>query len=183
MLRATGCPGATPGEKRADQRCSAISFWTRHPPNWARHRVDHGTITGRGGDKFGPRKAVFACNGCAFSPRPPPRKNSQGDERGGTTEMTGLSFRLQSLNEARAPVGVRGLCRTRLQGVGGWGDFLPWARHLMAPTNTAPKSAPAARGFDTAIVALARDCLDASQIPYSCFVLSCRSNKGAILCL
>src|SRR3974377_991543 len=74
MLRATGCPGATPGEKRADQRCSAISFWTRRPPNWARHRVDHGTITGRGGDKFGARKAVFACNGCAFSPRPPREK-------------------------------------------------------------------------------------------------------------
>src|SRR3974390_2760444 len=60
--------------KRANQRCSAISFWTRHPPNWARHRVDHGTITGRGGDKFGARKAVFACNGCAFSPRPPREK-------------------------------------------------------------------------------------------------------------
>src|SRR3974377_1607192 len=60
--------------KRADQRCSAISFWTRHPPNWARHRMDHGTITGRGGDKFGARKAVFACNGCGFSPRPPREK-------------------------------------------------------------------------------------------------------------
>src|SRR3974390_2004592 len=67
-------PWGNSWRKRADQRCSAISFWTRHPPNWARHRVDHGTITGRGGDKFGPRKAVFACNGCAFSPRPPREK-------------------------------------------------------------------------------------------------------------
>ena len=74
-------PWGNSWRKRADQRCSAISFWTRHPPYWARHRVDHGTITGRGGDKFGARKAVFACNGCAFSPRPPSRKNSQGDER------------------------------------------------------------------------------------------------------
>jgi len=67
-------PWGNSWRKRADQRCSAISFWTRHPPNWARHRVDHGTITGRGGDKFGARKAVFACNGCAFSPRPPREK-------------------------------------------------------------------------------------------------------------
>src|SRR5215469_4993942 len=67
-------PWGNSWRKHADQRCSAISFWTRHPPNWARHRVDHGTIRGRGGDKFGARKAVFACNGCAFSPRPPREK-------------------------------------------------------------------------------------------------------------
>src|SRR3974377_2313257 len=74
MLRATGYPRATPGESAPTKDGSAISFWTRHPPNWARHRVDHGTITGRGGDKFGARKAVFACNDCAFSPRPPREK-------------------------------------------------------------------------------------------------------------
>src|SRR3974390_3916857 len=69
-------PWGNTWRKRADQRCSAISFWTRHPPNWARHRVDHGTITGRGGDKFGARKAVFACNGCAFFSPTPSRKNA-----------------------------------------------------------------------------------------------------------
>src|SRR3974390_1951549 len=74
MLRATGYPRATPGESAPTKDGSAISFWTRHPPNWARHRVDHGTITGRGGDKFDARKAVFGCNGCAFSPRPPREK-------------------------------------------------------------------------------------------------------------
>ena len=78
-------PWGNSWRKRADQRCSAISFWTRHPPNWARHRVDHGTITGRGGDKFGARKAVFACNGCAFSPRPPREKIVRVMSAGGET--------------------------------------------------------------------------------------------------
>jgi hypothetical protein len=50
---------------------------------------------------------------------------------------------------------------------------------LNGSENTAPRSVIAARGFDTATVRLAvsselaRDCLDASQIPYSGFVLFC----------
>ena len=55
-----------------------------------------------------------------------------------TTDMARIF--LSGPLEARAPVGVRGLCGTRLQGVGGWGDFLPWARHLMAPTILLPKA-------------------------------------------
>ena len=58
--------------------CPRVSGSAQHQAlslmTWARGAVEHGTITGRGGDKFGARKAVFACNGCAFSPRPPREK-------------------------------------------------------------------------------------------------------------
>jgi len=91
-------PWGNSWRKRADQRCSAISFWTRHPPNWARHRVDHGTITGRGGDKFGARKAVFACNGCAFSPRPPREKIVRVMSAGVQTQCVYKNLALLSFN-------------------------------------------------------------------------------------
>ena len=67
-------PSGNSWRKRANERWLRTFVLDASPPNWARYRVDHGTITGRGGDKFGARKAVFACNDCAFLPDPLEKK-------------------------------------------------------------------------------------------------------------
>ena len=37
-----------------------------HAPNWARYRVDHGTISGRSWANSAPSKPLFACEDCTF---------------------------------------------------------------------------------------------------------------------